>query len=57
MSEPSVQIVLALEAAPRVRVDFMDSGDEDRVIDWLEAHPRYLELVRRALELEAEQAA
>lgn len=48
-------IVLSVEDAPRVVVDCLSDGEEGRLLDWLEQRPGYLELVRCAQELAAEE--
>jgi hypothetical protein len=57
MNPPAVSVVFGLEASPRVRVDYVDEGDEIRMLDWLEAHPEYLRLISLAMELEGVQRA
>jgi hypothetical protein len=52
-----VLIRLELEAAPRVIVDTVYEGEEDRLRDWFEAHPEQLELIQRAQELAAIERA
>jgi hypothetical protein len=54
---PAVLIVLPFEAVPQVRCEYLNSGDEERMLDWLGAHPELLELVSRALELAEEARA
>jgi hypothetical protein len=51
---PSLVIVLALEAAPRLFFDCMNEGEERRLREWLLAHEELLELAVRALELRDE---
>jgi hypothetical protein len=36
-------------------VDSLDSREGERLRDWIETHPRYLDLIHAALELEAEE--
>jgi hypothetical protein len=57
VSVPSVAIVFGLEESPKVRMDYVDEGDELRMLDWLEAHPEYLRLISLAMELEGVQPA
>jgi hypothetical protein len=57
MNPPAVSVVFGLEASPRVRVDYVDEGDEIRMLDWLEAHPVYLRLISLAMELVGVQRA
>jgi hypothetical protein len=54
---PRVVITLAFEAKPRVVSICDHEGDQLRLADWLEAHPEYAELVRRAFELQQEAKA
>jgi hypothetical protein len=54
MSVPAVIIRLELEGAPRLLVDCLSDREEERLFDWLEAHPELLELVVRALDLQDE---
>ena len=51
MSVPSIGIRLSLEERPRLAVDYLTKGEEDRLVDWLSAKPEYLDLVTRAIEL------
>jgi hypothetical protein len=48
---PSVVIVMTLEEQPSVRLDFVNSGDEDRMLDWIESHPSYGALLAQAIAL------
>jgi hypothetical protein len=60
VSAPAIVIRLELERSPVVVVDCLREDERLRLIDWIEAHPRYRAIVAaaRALELEArEQAA
>jgi hypothetical protein len=57
VTAPAVHIVFELESRPKVVCDWLDSHDEERVRDWLEAHPAYVDLVNRALELAREKRA
>jgi hypothetical protein len=57
VSAPAVSVVFGLEASPRVRLDYVDEGDEIRMLDWLEAHPEYLRLISLAMELEGVRPA
>ena len=57
MSAPAILIRLELEAAPRLQVDALNEREHDRIVDWLEAHPSYLRLVQKAIELERQEAA
>jgi hypothetical protein len=57
MNAPAVVIRLELEAAPRVRVDCLSTGERDRLQDWLDANPSLAWLVTRALELTTEERA
>jgi hypothetical protein len=54
---PAVTIQIALESAPRVRFEVFSEEGGGRLLDWLEAHPDYLDLTRRALELGEEARA
>jgi hypothetical protein len=54
VSPPAVIIRLELEGAPRLLVDCLHDREEERLFDWLEAHPELLELVVRALDLQDE---
>jgi hypothetical protein len=56
VSAPAILIRLELEAAPRLLVEALSEQEHDRLVDWLETHPDYLELVRRALALEGKVA-
>ena len=55
MTPPAIVIRLELEAAPRLQVDALDERESKRLLDWLDAHPRYLRLIQEAIELEAEE--
>jgi hypothetical protein len=57
LSAPAIVIRLELEAAPRLQVDALNEREAERMVDWLEAHPEYLALIRRAAELETERRA
>ena len=57
MTVPAILIRLPLEGSPRVLIDAEHERDHQRLLDWLEAHEDYLELVREALLLEAERRA
>jgi hypothetical protein len=57
MSGPAVLIVLVLEERPSVRIDALSEGDALRMSDWLAAHPRYADLVERAIELAEPEGA
>lgn len=54
---PSLRICLAFEAPLRLEWNCMHDTDEVRLRDWLEAHPSYVELVNRAVELFREERA
>ena len=45
MSPPSLTIVLALEAEPRVYLDCVTDSEERRLLDWLSTRPDYAELL------------
>ena len=57
MSPPAVVIRIPLEGAPTVLADYLDSGEEDRMRDWLDAHPEYRRLIAEALTLAATERA
>jgi hypothetical protein len=58
MSGPAVLIVLGIEERPSVRIDALNEGEQARMLDWIESHPDFLELIGRAYELaESERAA
>jgi hypothetical protein len=57
MSAPAVVIRLELEALPKVLVDALDEREHTRLIDWIEAHPAYQQLIAEALELERQERA
>jgi hypothetical protein len=40
---PRLLVVVALEPAPPVAVDAMNDAEERRLLDWVEAHPDYVE--------------
>jgi hypothetical protein len=50
-------IEFRLKAAPRLLVDALDEREHVRLLDWLRTHPRYLDLIQQAIELEAEERA
>ena len=54
---PQIAIVLPVEGAPLVRLEAMNEGEEQRMVDWIDAKPEYGDLVRRALELAEEARA
>lgn len=54
---PSVLIRLDLERAPVVTVDALDLGEEDRLLDWIQAQPVYAALVALAYALAAGESA
>jgi len=54
---PRLLIELALESAPRVRIVAEHEGDEHRLGAWLETNPPLLDLIERALELQARRPA
>lgn len=56
MSPPAVLILFLLETAIRVAWDCLNEGEEQRLRDWIEAHPDYGPIAR-ALEMAKEQAA
>lgn len=56
-SLPSIQIELAIEAAPRIRIVAMNEGEERRLMDWLCSHERLADLIQQALELADEEHA
>jgi hypothetical protein len=51
MSAPALVIRLEVEAAPRLMCDVMSESEEERLIDWLDAHPELIDLVVRAFKL------
>jgi hypothetical protein len=57
VSAPAILIRLELEAAPRLLVDAVSEQEHDRLCDWLEAHPAYVDLVQQALALERQERA
>ena len=52
---PAIFIALPLEAPPRVLINCLNSGEEERIRDWIYSHDAFAELLARALEL-AEEA-
>jgi hypothetical protein len=54
---PAILIRLELEAAPRLQVDALSEEEHGRIVDWIKAHPAYLQLVEDALALEHKEAA
>ena len=50
---PSVWILLALEARPRVVVDALDEAEYRRLLDWLATDPELLALLDEAYERRA----
>jgi hypothetical protein len=54
---PSIEIVLELEAAPSVFIEMENAAEAQRILDWVAAHPSYLELVEAALALQREERA
>jgi hypothetical protein len=58
VSAPAVLTLIQLETAIRVAWDCLNEGEEERLRDWIEAHPDYGQIIARALDLaEHEQAA
>jgi hypothetical protein len=58
VSAPAVIIRLELEASPHIYLDTIHSGEEARLRDWIERHPDYVALIRRAQQIaEQERAA
>ena len=57
MTAPAIVITLALEARPRVWCDFLTTQEADRVLDWVDQHPEYRELLDLAVELQGEERA
>jgi hypothetical protein len=57
VSPPAITIRIALEAAPVIYRDFSNEGEERRMLDWINAHPAYAALIRRALELAERERA
>lgn len=57
MSAPAVVIRLELEAVPRLLVDAINEEEHDRLLDWIESHPRYRQLIQDALALRAGERA
>jgi hypothetical protein len=55
--QPAILIRLPLEGAPQVIVAALHNGDGERLHDWIDANPEYVELVRRALALERRERA
>ena len=56
MLAPALQIVLAVEAAPTLRLDCVTEGDQERLLDWIYASDDLRELVERALKLANEES-
>jgi hypothetical protein len=54
---PAVLIFLPLEAAPKVLINCLNEGEEDRLADWIAAHDGIAELIARAIELAEEAPA
>jgi hypothetical protein len=57
MSAPAILIRLELEAAPRLQVDALTEREHERIVDWIETHPEYLDLILRTLALEGREPA
>jgi hypothetical protein len=51
MSAPALIIRLEVEAAPRLVCDVISESEEERLIDWIDAHPELVDLVVRAFRL------
>ena len=56
MSAPAIYIRLPLEGVPRVYSDAVKEGESDRLLAWIASHPRLVELLELALDLEQEEA-
>jgi hypothetical protein len=54
---PAVLIRLEVEASPRLQIDALNESEQRCLVDWLEAHPRYLKLIQDALALERQERA
>jgi hypothetical protein len=54
VNAPAVVVRFPLEGAPQVYFDTFDSGEEQRLRAWLEAHPDYENVIRQAIELALE---
>jgi hypothetical protein len=52
---PAVTVVFGLEASPIVLLDALTESEEQRMRDWLHAHPDYLRLVSEAVDLGEEE--
>jgi hypothetical protein len=50
VTTPRVVITFALEAAPLVEADWGDL-DDSRMVDWLDSHPGYWDLIAQAVVL------
>jgi hypothetical protein len=48
---PSLVIVLALEAAPRIYSDTLNDAEANRLCDWIGSHPDLAGLLDRAIEV------
>lgn len=57
MTAPAVLIRIPLEGAPRLLVDALTERNHQRIVHWIATHPEYLELVQRAIALEAKARA
>ena len=57
MRPPAIIVRFELEAAPRLQIDALSEREHERILDWVETHPDYLELLKRALELESRKPA
>jgi hypothetical protein len=57
VNAPALTIVIELEAPVRLRPDCLNSGEEDRLYDWIAASPSIAGLVVCARELAAEEPA
>jgi hypothetical protein len=48
MTVPSLHVVVPLEGSPRLYLDVLNEGEEDRLRDWLTAAPEARELLELA---------
>lgn len=57
MSAPAVVIVLRLEEPAVVALDCLNDAEEARLRDWVTAHPAFVALIARALEVAQRERA
>lgn len=48
MTAPSLHVVVPLEGSPRLYLDVLNEGEEQRLLDWLMAAPEARELIALA---------